>query len=75
MKIKRITSQHRRDFTAVIVCEGCQHEQELKGGYDDRNYHDNVLPNFKCKKCEKSRNDLGIVDEQVSTKYPDWMQV
>lgn len=74
MKIKEITSQHRRDFQAIYVCEGCGHE--IKGkGYDDRNFHDNVIPKMKCKNCGKSRNDLGITGAYTETKYPEWKSV
>ena len=59
MKIVKLLSQKRRDFYAIYECEGCNN-QERKLGYDDRNFHDNVIPNMKCEKCEKSRNDLGI---------------
>lgn len=71
MKIKKITNQVRRDFWAVFVCESCGTE-ETKRGYDDRNFHDNVIPNYPCPKCGKSRNDLGIKDEPTPTKYNDW---
>jgi len=71
MKIKKVIWQSRRDFEAIYECEGCGHE-EKSDGYDDRNFHDNVIPNFKCKECGKSRNDLGIVDEPTSTKYQSW---
>ena len=74
MKITKITSQHRRDFRAIYVCEECGHEQEGPG-YDDRNFHDNVIPDMKCKKCGKSRNDLGITGDKTETKYPDGMQI
>jgi len=53
MKIKEITSQSRRDFTGILICEHCRNEQELNSGYDDANYHNNVIPNFVCKKCNK----------------------
>ena len=69
MKIKQITSQSRRDFYADMICEECNHEQKLKAGYDDRNYHDNVIPNIKCQSCSKSRNDIGIISEITQTKY------
>jgi len=72
MKITKITDQHRRDFTADIECEGCGNKEELGGGYDDRNYHDNVIPARKCSKCGKSRNALGIKGEITSTKYADF---
>ena len=28
MKIKQILSQHRRDFTAIMKCEFCNHEEK-----------------------------------------------
>jgi hypothetical protein len=71
MKILRITSQYRRDFDAMLVCEGCGNEEKLVGGYDDRNYHDNVIPAMKCERCGKSRNDLGIKTNPTATKYKD----
>jgi C4-type Zn-finger protein len=72
MKIIEITSQHRRDFTALMECEGCGAQHKLNSGYDDRNYHDNVIPNMCCPKCGKSRNDLGITQEPTKTKYEPW---
>ena len=71
MKIKIITYQDRRDYTAIMECEGCGNEQLDRYGYDDRNYHDNVIPNIKCGKCNKSRNDLNITIEPTPTKYPE----
>jgi ribosomal protein L37AE/L43A len=74
MKIKEIVSQNRRDFQAIYACEGCGHEIK-ESGYDDRNFHDNVVPAMKCEKCGKSRKDLGIVGKKVETKYPSWMDI
>jgi len=56
MKIKEIKSQNRRDFTAVYVCEHCGHEY-TGSGYDDANFHQNVVPNMVCPKCEQSAPD------------------
>jgi len=50
MKIKTIESQSRRDFYAIYECEHCGHE-ERGSGYDDDNFHRNVIPAMKCKKC------------------------
>lgn len=50
MKIKKITSQSRRDFTAILECEHCESTQKING-YDDDNYHRNVIPVIKCKSC------------------------
>lgn len=72
MKIKEITSQSRRDFYAIYECEGCGNITKEKSGYDDRNFHDNVIPSFKCESCGKSRNELGIESELTKTKYSAW---
>ena len=74
MKIKRIVSQNRRDFHADYECEGCGHLHESRG-YDDDNFHRNVIPNMKCPMCDKSSEDLGIEVKPLETKYPSWMTV
>jgi len=51
MKIEKITSQHRRDFKADMICEGCGARAKLTRGYDDRYFHDEVIPNMKCEVC------------------------
>jgi hypothetical protein len=53
MKIKEKTWQHRYDFDAIMKCEFCDNEQPLKSGYDDMNFHMNVIPAIKCMKCHK----------------------
>ena len=74
MKIKQILSQHRRDFTAILVCDhpDCDAEQKLTSGYDDRNYHDNVIPSFECGVCHRKALPETL---KVATKYPDGHQV
>ena len=53
MKIKQIVSQYRRDFTAIYECEHCG--ATFSGyGYDDDNFHHNVIPSRKCKSCGKT---------------------
>ena len=74
MKIEKITHQHRRDFSAIYVCEGCGYKKE-SSGYDDRNFHDNVIPKMRCGECGKTRIDLGIDAEFTPTKYPEGFQV
>ena len=67
MKIKQILNQHRRDYTAIMICEHCDHEQEDRG-YDDANYHINVIPNIPCEKCGKTASDDYVPN---ATKYPE----
>jgi len=74
MKIRTIISQHRRDFQAIYSCENCGETHESYG-YDDRNFHDNVIPAMKCRKCKLSSNDLGTEIPHTETKYPDHLQV
>jgi primosomal protein N' len=67
MKIQKITSQNRRDFQAVYVCEHCGYTEEGYG-YDDSNFHQNVIPNMKCNKCGKKSPPDYLA---LSTKYDD----
>jgi ribosomal protein L37AE/L43A len=59
MKIKTLISQSRRDFTADYECESCGNV-ERGTGYDDANFHQNVIPSMKCKKC-------GVVGGKVTS--------
>jgi len=71
MKIKEILSQSRRDFWAIYECEHCGHE-EKSSGYDDTNFHQNVIPQMKCAKCGKiAPSDY----RPLATKYPAWETV
>ena len=67
MKIQKILSQSRRDFHAIYECEHCGATKK-GSGYDDTNFHQNVIPKMKCDKC-------GEVAEAeyrtLTTKYPD----
>ena len=67
MKIKKIISQHRRDFHAIYECEHCGYTEE-RGGYDDTYFHNNVIPNMECKKCGKKADEDY---RPLATKYPD----
>ena len=69
MKIKQINSQNRRDFRADYECEHCGNIEKDKYGYDDTNFHLNVIPNMKCKKCGETASDNY---KPLTTKYPDW---
>lgn len=74
MKIREYTYSNRRDFKAIYVCEDCGFTKEA-WGYDDRNFHDNVVPNMKCDNCGKSRIDIGIEGDFIHTKYEEGVQV
>jgi ribosomal protein L37AE/L43A len=56
MHIKKITSQHRRDFNAIYVCEHCDEEREGTG-YDDNYFHEVVIPNMTCQQCGKDASE------------------
>jgi len=71
MKIKTIISQNRRDFTAIYECEHCGYKTEGYG-YDDANFHRNVIPKMKCGSCEKVAGDNY---RPLATKYPEGMVV
>lgn len=71
MKIKTIESQSRRDFYAIYECEHCGHT-ERGSGYDDDNFHRNVIPMMKCEKCGKEAPEDY---RPLTTKYPEGMTV
>jgi ribosomal protein L37AE/L43A len=50
VRIQRITDQHRRDFTAIYECESCGATRRGHG-YDDANFHQNLIPAMTCEKC------------------------
>jgi len=69
MKVLKRYNQHRRDLCIDMECEGCGAKASYDSAYDDHNFWANVVPAFKCTECGKSSNDMGIVPEDVSTKY------
>lgn len=68
MKIKQILSQSRRDFTAVYACESCGFEK-VDRGYDDDNFHRNVVPRMICDQCGKQATPDY---RPLTTKYQPW---
>lgn len=75
MKVTKRYNQFRRDLSIDMECEGCKATATYDSAYDDRNFWDNVVPNFKCEKCEKSTKDLGLETEIIPTKYPEGFQI
>jgi len=72
MKIKCILSQNRRDFYADYECEHCGYVDKNRRGYDDVNFHQNVIPTFECPQCGKTASDDY---RPLATKYPEGYQV
>jgi len=71
VKIRNILSQSRRDFHAIYECESCGHTE--KGyGYDDANFHQNVIPKMTCPVCNKEAPEEY---RALTTKYPEGFQV
>jgi len=71
MRINQFTYQHRRDFKAIFECEHCHNIYE-DWGYDDANYHNNVLPTIKCPKCGlTSKDDY----RPLQPLYPEGFQI
>mgnify|MGYP004417318838 CR=1 FL=1 len=71
MRIKEILTQSRRDFTALYECEHCGETHE-GSGYDDSNFHQNVIPDMVCGKCgKKAKEDY----RPLTTKYPEGQQL
>ena len=53
MYLKNKINQSRRDFTGTYACNHCGFEHEAYG-YDDANFHHNVIPSMECPECGKS---------------------
>lgn len=78
MKILEVIFQHRRDFTADMICESCKTTKKLTSGYDDGYYHTFVIPKMKCDSCGESRESLaasgffkGETPESSSPSVPE----
>ncbi len=74
MKIKEITYQNRRDFTAIYECQYCRHEAE-GGGYDDAFFHKNVIPSMACDKCGRTAEGADEEYRPLTTKYSEGYQI
>ena len=53
MKIDKLLSQNRRDFTAIYVCEHCG-ATKTQSGYDDDRFHAKIIPAMLCETCGKA---------------------
>lgn len=71
MKIYAIKSQNRRDFTAVYECEHCGAKRTAQG-YDDANFHINVIPKMECAACGKTADAAYVPQEP---KYPEGLVI
>ncbi len=71
MHIKEVTSRNRRDFHAVYECEHCEFTRE-GSGYDDANFHQNVIPTMNCPKCGLTASENY---EPRATTYPDGQMI
>ena len=74
MRIKKIIWQNRRDFEAEFICPFCGYEEKIEG-YDDANYHKNVIPELPCKECGKREIDGNKEYRPLQTTYPEGFQV
>lgn len=75
MRVTARYNQHRRDLEIDMECESCGEKDHYDSAYDDTNFWVNVVPKFKCPKCNKSSEELGIAPEDTHTRYPEGMQV
>ncbi len=71
MRIKSMLSQSRRDFVAMFECEHCGYSVR-KSGYDDANFHNNVIPKIACEKCGKTAADDYV---PLTPRYPEGLQL
>lgn len=74
MRIKKILGQHRRDFSAILACGFCGAEMPLAGGYDDKNFHGNVIPSIRCESCGKDE-PITLENRVLAPFYPDYYEI
>ncbi len=86
MKLIDVTWQHRFDFRGILQCEHCEHTQSMDHGYDDANFHNNVIPAIVCIQCGKRRTEEtlskisdpstqgGVTVRKVEVKVNKWVQ-
>ena len=75
MFIKNKIYQHRRDFKATYKCQFCGNEKDNMG-YDDANFHNNVIPAMVCEHCGKSTNSENDTSyTAMGTRYPEGYQI
>lgn len=72
MYLKEKTHQIRRDFHGIIECEHCGADRELSSGYDDANYHENVIPDLTCHECGKKAPENG---KRTAPSVPAWKAI
>lgn len=59
MKIHKVNNSYGYDFYWEGICEHCSAiNEKMPPGYDDTNYHKNVIPKMICKSCGKNRDGL-----------------
>lgn len=75
MIVTKRYNQFRRDLSIDMECEGCGATKSYHSAYDDRNFWDNVVPQFKCPSCDKSTIDLGKPIQSQHTVYPEGFQI
>ena len=75
MRVTRRYNQHRRDLDIDMECEGCGETDTYTSAYDDANFWENVVPKFKCPKCEQTSESLGMKPEDTHTRYPEGLQL
>jgi len=71
MKINRIISQSRRDFSAEYICEHCGNKI-IGIGYDDNYFHESVIPALQCQNCGETADESY---RALTTKYPEGQQL
>ena len=73
MRITEILNQHRRDFFATYTCQcGATINTD---GYDDAHFHETVVPNMKCKVCNKTELEYTTTPEILTPRYAEGMQL
>lgn len=56
MKIEKLLEENLYTFSAMLLCEFCEHKQKLFRGFNSLYYKTTILNNIPCHKCGKETN-------------------
>ena len=65
MKWINVKDRSRNDFWGTTECEHCGFVDTNAKGYDDFNYHENVVPSLRCPACLSTAQDTPTADVQA----------
>ncbi|VTS50558.1 Uncharacterised protein [Streptococcus anginosus] len=72
MRIKKIYQSNTEEISQQNMSVNIVAFMKIDSGYDDANYHNNVVPNMECEKCGKKAEPNY---RPLAPKYPEGYQI